>query len=950
MNKKNAIILLAAALMAPATGWSAESVPYSSDLGYNYSLVDDWTQEWKSEKYWEYDRESNFSSAGTNGGMRHTYEPVGVTADAILLSPAISLTEGTTYTVGFWTRTGNNATGEVEAFKLLKGNARSLDALKAGESLIEVDDYFNNYDFELQTATFTASATEEAYFGIYCCSEPYQGTLCVTGFFINEGEGVEVPEKPEVIVELPYTADFSTIDGFHEWSSLAGPDAEVTETWSYNSWGKYPEFDRTNQKKEDNYFISPGLNITDPGLYAIEFEYTAQGTFDLMLGTDNSDPASFDRVLFTTENANIFNEPASVALNIDEPGKYYVALHLRAESGTYMGYRLHSFKIKHDLPVPALVTDLTATADGNDGLSVDLRWTNPAKTHAGDQLDLITKVEISRNGTLLTTLTENLIPGEVSTYTDYPSEAGSYNYTVTVYGTNGTFDGEPMTAIAGYVGRPVADFPFAVNINSATPEELSKYTSEDADNNGTRWEVITQYYNTSFTSTNGNDETDNSADNYLASPYIHLTPGYYMFTSSISSRCNNFEVGITTDRHNIADTFVKLGELNDQQEYGYNDFSLVVPIDEEGDYCLVWHHTGMSTNYAYKTVSLQSASLTSQALLPATATSFTAQAPAGVLDVALTWINPGIDNASRPLTAISKAEILRDGTLVATITDNLTPGEESTYTDTVEKSGEYTYSVIIYNENGCADAEAPTATVFAGTGREIPYTADFNEWTIVDKGSWSAWAVNTDGSAYFARGMFDDVEYNDGIYSPYLLLEEGKRYIVSFTTFGTNDLSDGCFTLQAGTSRYNATDIAGYTHAGKADKTHTLNLLPMSELPVAADDSDDKFVPAGNIVLGFHVFENAEVNVRSFEITADPNYNAITLPTSATVAIAYRNGIVDFADGVNNVTVADISGRVVYTADKAPASLDLRDIAAPGILLIKATAADGTPAAIKVRF
>ena len=952
MKRTFASILAAVALLAPATGWSAKTVPYASDLGINYALDQDWEQAYRSEKYWEYDRNSNFSTPGTAGGMMHTYEPIGVTADAILMSPAITVTAGTTYTVGFWASTANASSGEVEAFKLFKGTERTIDALKATEPLINVDNYLNNIDFEKFSAKFTAETSEDLYFGIYCCSEPYQGTLNVTGFFIYEGEGDDMPEEPDVEVEIPYTADFSTADGFKEWSSLAGPEAETTAKWSYNAWAGYPEFDRSEGLKEDNYFISPALNFTQAGPYIIDFEYTAYGSFDLVLGTDSKDPASFNKVLFSVDDVTDFDVTAHTDLTIDEPGKYFVALHVRAEAGSYMGYRLHSFKVKSNLPVPSLVTDLKAVSAPNDALSVELSWTNPALSHIGTPLDMITQIEVMRNGSLIATLADNLTPGAAASYTDTPDEAGNYTYSLIVYGTNGSYDGEPAQANAGYVGRPTAEFPYSVNTSYASDDTLMMFTTLDADNDGTDWAPKTEWYSTYFTSANNTaEDAADTADNYLASPYIHLVPGYYLFTSSISSRCNTFEVGIATDRHHLAETFVKYGGISDQQDYGFNDYSVVVPIDEEGDYCLVWHHVGISTHYAYPSISLQSATLDTQALLPDIAADLAASAQTGQLEVTLTWTNPALDNAARPLTAISKAEVLRDGTVIATIAEDLTPGEETSYTDTVEDSGEYTYSVVIYNENGCADTEAPAVTLFVGTGREIPYTADFNEWIIVDKGSYQAWAVGADGSAYFTRGYFDDVEYNDGIYSPYILLEEGKRYIATFTTYGTDDDQEGTFTLQAGLSRDGATDLREFSHTGKAQNTHTIKLQPLSEAIQTDDDDDDEgiIIPAGNVVVGFHIFENADVYIRDFKIEQDFSYTSITAAAASAAAMTLNNGIITFAEGMTDVAVADITGRVLFTSASAPASLDLHNFASNSILFVKATTADGTPATLKVR-
>ena len=135
-------ILPAVALVMPSALTGAESVPYASDLGADYNISSDWQNVTRSERYWEYDRNSDFSTPGTSGGAIHTWDQK--TVDAMLISPAIALTEGTTYTVGFWVKTQGNAAGEKEAFKLLMGNEGAFDALKATTPLIDVTDYRNN--------------------------------------------------------------------------------------------------------------------------------------------------------------------------------------------------------------------------------------------------------------------------------------------------------------------------------------------------------------------------------------------------------------------------------------------------------------------------------------------------------------------------------------------------------------------------------------------------------------------------------------------------------------------------------------------------------------------------------------------------------------------------------------------------------------------------------------
>lgn len=277
------------------------------------------------------------------------------------MSPAITLNAGTTYTVGIWVKTLNNASNEKEAFKLLMSQGNTLANLKAGTILIEKSDYLNNDGFEHLQHTFTAEATSDVHFGVYCCSEYFQGTLCATGFSITEGEGgsgpgTVDPPAPEEPRSLPYTADFSTPEAYEaDWTSLAGPEAEVTDKWRYNSYGKYPEFDAANGKKEDNYLISPPLKLEAAGAYLISLEYTAAGSFDIVLGTDNTDAASFSQTLKSVDDVNEFNVVTDVPFTIEKgkEGVYYIAMHARSDIGSYMGYRLHAFKIKQDLPVPA---------------------------------------------------------------------------------------------------------------------------------------------------------------------------------------------------------------------------------------------------------------------------------------------------------------------------------------------------------------------------------------------------------------------------------------------------------------------------------------------------------------------------------------------------------------------------------------------------------------------
>lgn len=964
MEKRTSITRLAmaaaiAALASSATAYAGVAVPYSSDLGVNYSLASDWTQQYdRNSKPWEYDRASDFSPAGTAGGMMHTFEPENQ-ADAALVSPAITLNAGTTYTVGIWVKTLNNASNEKEAFKLLMSQGNTLANLKAGTILIEKSDYLNNDGFELLQQTFTAEATSDVHFGVYCCSEYFQGTLCATGFSITEGEGgsgsgpgTVDPPAPEEPRSLPYTADFSSPEAYEaDWTSLAGPEAEVTDKWRYNSYGKYPEFDAANGKKEDNYLISPPLKLEAAGAYLISLEYTAAGSFDIVLGTDNTDAASFSQTLKSVDDVNEFNVVTDVPFTIEKgkEGVYYIAMHARSDIGSYMGYRLHAFKIKQDLPVPAPVTDLTAAPDAADGLAATLRWTNPALTTAGTPVDALTKIIISRNGEEIKTLEEGLEPGKQMEWTDNPSEAGAYTYSLIAHNSLGASDAEPMVANCGYVGKPEAAMPYSISTNSASDKELALFTAFDANKDGRTWTPVTEYYSTYLQ--NRAPDSDGylgKPDDYIATPYLKLTKGYYRLDFTISARSNNYEVGYATTRHNLADNFVKVMDVVDEQESGLNDRRVIVAIPADGDYCFVWHHTASNAT-AYPTVNLSKVAVTPQVLLPETATSLNAKATPssteGHYDVTLTWTNPDNDNAGLPLESLARVEIKRDGQLLRTIDENIKPGTEQSYsytTENADETGEHKFTVIVYNDNGCAEAEPITRTLFIGAGRGLPYTADFTEWDILDnKNTWYSWEGSTDRLSFNQMsGVADDYAL-----SPYLWLEEGNTYQIDITTVTEASGNTAEINVVAGPSPDAdlLAAIAGITtQPGETlESTVFINTPSGEEASVhalqSADANNPVAVAAGNIRLGVHINEPSAVSVTGFSVTR-LNYSS-TGDISATPAARlarYDNDTVTFADTVATVAIADISGRII-ARQNTPAPVNVGELG-PGILII--TAAD----------
>ena len=89
----------------------------------------------------------------------------------------------------------------------------------------------------------------------------------------------------------------------------------------------------------------------------------------------------------------------------------------------------------------------------------------------------------------------------------------------------------------------------------------------------------------------------------------------------------------------------------------------------------------------------------SNPLLPAAPTNFTATPMGSSMNCQLAWVNPTQTIGGSPLTSISKIVIQRNGTIIAEKTP-AAPGQAMTHKDVVPVAGKYTYCVYAVNTEG----------------------------------------------------------------------------------------------------------------------------------------------------------------------------------------------------------------------------------------------------------
>lgn len=901
--KKLFTTLLAVAAMSSSLMAESVSLPYKSDMFTDVSQMDEgWTKANSGNRralVWEYDRDntgSALATPGTKSAACHNFDP-DYEANCWMFSPEVTLKAGGNYTIGLWAKSKGS---DAENFKICYGSEASVAAMTS--TILDCPDFENPDDYVFKSAKLVPTENMTVRFGINCYSPANRNVLSVTGFTVSDENGntdVTVhPVQPSEAAELPFTYDFtSSADFAKNWTTGRGEDSEVPGDWTVSEYSKWVILDDYNnkEKKENNWLISQPLSFTEAGAYALKYTGLLNGKLEFLIGTTAENLDGYTSLGFKEDASFSNDEEYTLPFSVETPGEYRIAVRACADAHTSMGYRMKSLNVRSDKPVPALVSDLTAMASPMDELEVNLTWTNPAVDHLGNTLADITKLELYRNGTMIKDDFSNLTPNAFNAWVDRPEAAGIYSYHVVVYNANGCSDGTPMEVSAGFVGRPTAELPYSAN--SSEPADMTPFTFVDGNNDGTTWKFIegtSWWYNeTSVKLPDGG-----TFDDYLISPYLHLTPGYYVFDYTVGCRFNSFEAGYVTDRHNPAETFVKLNEFLNWEEYSAPKGHTVFVVETEGDYALCIHAVGEVTNSSYYTVDMSSMSLEATQPLPVGIKEVTASdTPAAEgFDVTLAWTNPDVDNAGKPLgeDAGLVITVKRGEETIATLSGaEFGPGMECSYTDKGVAEGEYTYFVQVGNANGTSEDRPVEVNLYVGPLLELPYsTENFSEWKT-DEDAFYPWTVNeTTGFASW-EAMYGFSSY--GIFSPYLSLDPDKQYEVQ-ATFTGNASQGVAFISSAKIANEAITKHHSFT-IPEADKDHVFSAIvtaadaaPEALADETQDNNEDArpqiAVPTGKILLGFCNDGGGKITLKAFSIKEHVTLGIDAVETEAAEAPA----------------------------------------------------------------
>lgn len=246
-------------------------------------------------------------------------------------------------------------------------------------------------------------------------------------------------------VELPYYQDFSTEEGFGQFSQINCSDENNNDSWSYMPYrGGVVFYPYTADA--DNWLLAPAMELKKDLIYVLTFtckaDYIYNGSkecIEIGYGEGN-DPKDYVILMEPTDVDWSDSKEIRLALTPEEDGVYRIGFHALSKLNM-RGLVLCGMSVENGVAsgAPAAPEDFTVTPGEKGAISATLSLTLPQTTISGDRLGSITSLEFFRDGKVCAELSEGLLPGEKVTLADeLPGlSVGSHTYSVMAYNEEG---------------------------------------------------------------------------------------------------------------------------------------------------------------------------------------------------------------------------------------------------------------------------------------------------------------------------------------------------------------------------------------------------------------------------------------------------------------------------------------------------------------------------------
>lgn len=295
-------------------------------------------------------------------------------------------------------------------------------------------------------------------------------------------------------------------------------------------------------------------------------------------------------------------------------------------------------------------------------------------------------------------------------------------YTYGIVAVNGTMKGVEASSNKVVMGPGIVP-PYTNAFGKNDNFDLM--TVIDANNDGSTWELYSYSDGTGYARYRYN--TKNAADDWLLTPPLKLEAGKeYIVSFEAANYQSKYAEKIEVKYGAGSDPTQYTGVLlapTELQGAAYTTYTNSIVPTTDGNIKIGFH----CISNAYKMYLMLRNITVSEGSAVAAPDSATAIAAVpgekGALEATVSFTLPSKTINNSDLTAISRVDILRNGEVVGSVSDNLTPGKEASYTDKGATNGKNTYSVRVYNAAGGGRYSNETST-FVGIDKPSVLTVD----------------------------------------------------------------------------------------------------------------------------------------------------------------------------------------------------------------------------------
>ena len=611
---------------------------------------------------------------------------------------------------------------------------------------------------------------------------------------------------------LPYESQFYQDD---EW--VVHNLNEDDKTWEDNSSasdysgsgytvGKIYRYSSSNAAND--WLIGPAIHLEAGVNYKVKFWFKTQGsdaeTIGLYMGTSDqpADLLAATEIIKLTEIKDTQGAYHTTPFTVSTTGDYHFGFYLSSPKYRY-NPKLTGFQVREDVFAPGAPTNLTVVPGADRAMTATLTWKLPVKDLDGIALPdgaTYDEIRILRDGVQLNTPD---LTGDATEFID--SEAYGLTSGVHTYQVISVVNGAPSpaaTVTSKYIG-PIApmSIPFSALTDTwGSQDDFELFWATDKGRNSDttkKWTWNTgssysprsiQYYPYTYSGTKPMEE-------WLISPEISFTEGgVYRVTLNSYYNEDDLEVKLYTGNGSTLGNYTDMfgsytGKIPDG-ELKYFFLKLDAPCIKSVALNFYKEEPGWSTLYVYDI------KIEKWHVAPAQIADLAATVTSDGNSVNLTWTNPSLTNTGDELPSISKQVVYCDGELLATLTDNLTPGAAVTYTHQTPAAGIHTYYVEVYMGETIADG-TPMSVTSAWVGDEtqpVPYNTYFSADDST-RPIWTAYDANNDGLTFVMpqpgvagkptlKKVTEYTQHDDYLLSPYFNIEKAGHYNILWNVSG----------------------------------------------------------------------------------------------------------------------------------------------------------------------